>query len=98
MSSHPQTSLSDVLALPFQTKGIYNDNEVVKMRRLVLLIALVTLVMILVNLPASATPHSSTSLADNNISDDEIITNQTHASNSSANATITTTVTGILNE
>jgi len=65
-------------------------------KRLILLIALVVLVMILAKLPASVV--SDTSLADSSIPDNEITTGQPEASNSSASATITITMTGILNE
>jgi hypothetical protein len=68
----------------------------VEVKRLILLIVLVVLVMILAKLPAYVVSDTSVSLADNTIPDKEITTNQTAASNSSASATITITMTGIL--
>jgi flagellar basal body-associated protein FliL len=79
-------------------KTAYNDNEVVKMKRLILLIVLVVLVMILAGLPASAVSNSGPSFADSNIPDNDITTSQTEASNSSASATITITMTEVLDE
>jgi len=58
----------------------------------ILLIALTLLVMILAKLPASVVSDTSVSLTDSNIADNEITTNQTEASNSSASATITITM------
>jgi hypothetical protein len=67
-------------------------------KRLILLIALVVLVVILAGSSASAVSDVNASLADSNIPNNEITTHQTEASNSSAGATITITMTGILNE
>ena len=68
------------------------------MKRLILLVALVALVMILAKLPASAVSDASGSLAYSSIPDNEITTGPAEASNSTASATITITMTGILNE
>ena len=68
------------------------------MKRLIILFALVMLVMILARLPASAVPDTSVSLADTNIPHNEITTNQTEASNSSASATITITMYAMADE
>ena len=62
------------------------------MKRLILLVALVMLVMMLAGSSAPAVSDTSDSLTENNIPRDEIATNQTKASNSSAGATITTTM------
>jgi len=81
---------SSFVSLLFQAKRAYNDNEIVKMKGLILLIALVVLAMMLAKLPISAV--SDTSLADSTSPDNEIATSQTEASNSSASATITITM------
>lgn len=60
------------------------------------LIPLIALVVILASLPVLVV--SDTSPTDSNIPDNEITTRPTEASNSSASATITITMTGILNE
>ena len=73
----------------FQAKGAYNDNEIVKVKRLILLIAMVALVMILASSSASAVSDTGLSPTDGNIPDNEIATTQTEASKSSASATIT---------
>jgi len=65
-------------------------------KRLVLLIVLVVLVVILAALSTSVV--SDPSPVDNDIPDNEITTSQTEASNSSGSATITITMTGVLNE
>ena len=69
-----------------------------KVKRLILLIALVVLVIMLAGSSASAVSDINPPLADSNIPDNEITTSQTEASNSSASGTITITMTGILNE
>ena len=69
-----------------------------EVKRLILLIAVVVLVMILANLPASAVSDTGASLADSNISDNELTTSQTEASNSSASATITITMYAVADE
>ena len=66
------------------------------MKRLILLIALVVLVVILAG--SSAPVVSDTSPIDSNIPDNETIISQTEASNSSASATITITMTGIVGD
>lgn len=66
------------------------------MKRLILLIALVVLVMILAKLPASVMSDTNASLTDSNIPDNELTASQTKASNSSASATITITMTGVM--
>jgi hypothetical protein len=58
------------------------------MARLILLIVLVMLVVILAGSPSSATPDTSTSLADSNLPDNQITTSQTEASNSSVSENI----------
>lgn len=68
------------------------------MKSLILLLALVMLVMILANLPVSAKPDTSTSLADSNIPDNRTTTSQTEASNSSVSGVIMITMIGILDE
>ena len=69
-----------------------------KVKGLILLIALVMLVMILAGSSAWAVSDSDAPFADSNIPDNEINTTQTEAGNSSASATITITMTGALNE
>ena len=64
-----------------------------KLKRLILLIALV---VILASLPVSVV--SDTSLADSNIPGNKISTGQTEASNSSASATITITMYAVADE
>jgi len=59
------------------------------MKRLIPLIALVVILAVLVVLDAS--------FADTSVPDNEITASQTEAGNSSASATITITMTGILN-
>lgn len=59
------------------------------MKRLILLIVLV---VILVGLPVLVVPDTGASLVDSNIPDNEIISSQTEAGNSSASATITITM------
>jgi hypothetical protein len=59
-------------------------------KRLILLIALIVMLPVLVVLDAS--------LADSTSADNEITTSQTEANNSSTTATITITMTGVLNE
>jgi len=76
-----------------QTKRAYNDNEIRKLKRL---IPLIILIVILACLPVIVV--SDTSPTDSNIPDNEITTHQTEASNSSASATITITMTGVLTE
>ena len=58
------------------------------MKKLVLLIALVLLVMTLARLPESVVSDTSTLLADSNMPDNEVITSQAEAKNSSAIAMI----------
>jgi hypothetical protein len=55
-------------------------------------------VMILVGSSSSAVSDTGSSLTDSNIPDNEITTSQTEASNSSASATITITMTGVLED
>ena len=66
------------------------------MRRLIFLVTLGVLVVILAGSSVSAV--SDTTPIDSDISDNEITTSETQASNSSASATITITMTGALNE
>jgi hypothetical protein len=68
------------------------DLRGVEVKRLIPLVALVVLVMILASLPVPVVSDISTSLTDSNITDSEITTIQTEASNSSASATITITM------
>ena len=63
----------------------------VKVKGLILLIALAMLVIILAGSSTSAVSDTHSSIADNNIPNDEIATSRTEASNSSASATITIT-------
>ena len=72
--------------LLFWAKGTYNDNEAVRMKRPILLIALVVLVAILAKLPTSAVSDASTWLADGNIPHKGTTTTQTEASNSLTSA------------
>ena len=67
------------------------------MKRLIPLIGLV-LVVILAGSSASAIPCLSTPIADSSIPDDDTITCQTEASDSSSSSTIAITMTGVLNE
>jgi hypothetical protein len=77
--------------LLFWAKATYNDNEAVRMKRPILLIALVVPVAILAKLLTWAVSDASTSLADGNIPHKGMTTSQTEASNSSArSATIIT--------
>ena len=69
-----------------------------KLKRLILLIALVVLVMILAGLPASVVSDTDVSLTDSNIPDNEITASQTETSNSSASATITITMYTVADE
>ena len=62
------------------------------------LIPLIALVVILAGLPVVVVSDTSASLTDSNIPDNGITTSQTGASNSSASATITITMTRIFNE
>ena len=62
------------------------------------LIPLIAIIVIPVGLPVLAMPDTGASLTDSNVPDNEMTTGQTKASNSSASATITITMTGILNE
>jgi len=82
-------------SLLFQAKRAYNDNEIVKLKRLILLIALLVM---LAGLSTSAASDTSASLGDSNIPDNEITTSQTEASNSSASATIMITMYAMPNE
>ena len=75
----------------FQAKK--TDNEIVEVKRLIPLIALV---VILAGLPVLVV--SDTSLIDSNIPDNEITTSQTEATNSSASATITITMYAVADE
>jgi len=75
----------------FQAKKTYN--EIVEVKRLIPLIALV---VILAGLPVLVV--SDTSLIDSNIPDNEITTSQTEATNSSASATITITMYAVADE
>ena len=77
-------------SLLFQAKKAYN--EVVEVKRLILLIALVVLVMILAGLSASVVSGTGTSIDDTSIPDSEVTRSITKASNSSASATITITM------
>jgi anionic cell wall polymer biosynthesis LytR-Cps2A-Psr (LCP) family protein len=65
-------------------------------KRLLLLIVLVVLVVILAASSASAVSDTAPTYGE--ISNNEITTNQTVASNSSTSATITITMTGIIDE
>jgi hypothetical protein len=76
--------------LLFQGKSAYNDNDVVRMKRLTFLIALVVLVVILAG--SSASVVSDTTTIESDIPDNEITSGQTEASNSSASATTTITM------
>jgi hypothetical protein len=67
-------------------------------QRLILVIVLVVLVAVLASLPTSAVSDNSPSLADSNVPDSEIAASQTGATNSSASATITITMTGVMDE
>jgi hypothetical protein len=78
--------------LLFQPKTSYNDNEVVHLKRLILLVVLVVIVIILAGSSASAVSDSDTSPTYGDISTKEIATTQTEASDSSASATITITM------
>ena len=69
-----------------------------KLKSLILLIALFVLVMILAGSSASVVSDTDASLIDSNIPDNELTTSQTKASNSSASGTITTTMTGVIDE
>ena len=60
------------------------------MKRLVLLVALIVMLPVLVVLDAS--------LADSSLPDNELITNQIEASNSSASASITITMFAVADE
>jgi len=62
------------------------------MKRLILLVALVVLVVILAGSSPSAVSDSDTSPTYSDISNNEMTTNQTQASNSSASGTITITM------
>jgi hypothetical protein len=79
-------------SLLFQAKRAYNANEIVRMKRLILLIALIVLVTVLAGSSASAVPDTEISLSASNIPETETIFSQTEASNSSASATITITM------
>jgi hypothetical protein len=72
--------------------------ERVEVKRLILLIALATPVVILTRLPISVLSDTNAALTDSNIPDNKNTTNQTQASNSSASATITITMTGVMSE
>jgi hypothetical protein len=85
-------------SLLFKAKRAYNDNEVVEVKRLILLIALVVLVMIIAGLSAPVVSDTGTSLTDSNIPGNEITTSQTEAGNSSASATITITMYAVADE
>lgn len=76
----------------FQPKRAYDDNEVLKMRRLALLIALLVLVMIPAGSCASAVSGTSASPADSNLTHNETTVSQTEATNCSASATTTITM------
>jgi len=73
--------------LLFEGKSAYNDNDVVRMKRLTFLIGLVVLVVILAG--SSAHVVSNTTTVESDIPDDEMTSTQTEASNSSASATTT---------
>lgn len=62
------------------------------------LIPLIALIVILASLPVLVVSDTGASVSDSNIPDNELTTSRTEASNSSASATITITMTGILNE
>ncbi len=72
------------MSLLFQAKRAYN--EIVEVKRLILLIALV---MILAGLSASAVSDTGSSIADTSIPDNEVASSVSKASNPSASATIT---------
>ena len=69
-----------------------------KLKRLILLIALAVLVVILAGSSASAVSDTRVCLTESDIPDNEITTRQTEASNSSASATITITMYTMPNE
>jgi len=69
-----------------------------KVKRLILLIALLLLVMILAKLPASVVSDTGTPLADSKIPHNEISTSQAQANNSSASATIPITMYAVADE
>ena len=69
-----------------------------KVKRLILLIALVMLVMILAGSSASAVSDTNPSLADTGVPDNEITSSQTQVGNSSASATITITMYAVADE
>ena len=75
--------------LLFQGKSAYNDNDVVRMKRLTFLIALVVPVVTLAG--PSASVVSDTTIIESAIPDNGITTGQTEAGNSSAGATTTIT-------
>jgi hypothetical protein len=81
------------VSLLFQAKRAYN--EIVKVKRLIPLIAVV---VILAGLPALVVPDTGASPTDSNIPDNEITTSQTEANNSSASATITITMYAVADE
>jgi len=62
------------------------------------LLFLVALAVILLGLPLSTISDSSAPLADSNIPDNEVATNQAEANNSSASATITITMYAMVDE
>ena len=62
------------------------------------LISLIILVVILAGLPVLVVSDTGASVTDSNVPDNEITTSQIEASNSSASATITITMTGVLTE
>jgi len=62
------------------------------------LVTVVTLAILLVGLILIGSSDRHISVADNSVPDDEIIASQTEASNSSASATITITMAGVLDE
>jgi hypothetical protein len=72
--------------LLFQAKGAYNDNEVVKMRRL---IALVICAILLAGLVLFGLRDTAISVADIGTRDNQMTADQTEASNASASATNT---------
>ena len=62
------------------------------------LIPVIAMVVILAGLPVIVVSDTGALLTDSSIPDNEVTTSQTEANNSSASATITITMTGVLNE
>lgn len=80
-------------SLLFQAKRAYN--EIVEVKRLILLIALM---VILAGLPVLVVSDTGASFTDTSTPDNEIATSQTEANNSLASATIVITMTSAPDE